>query len=92
MTTATPIRMTEATPDQPALLLAVELGAQPWQLGFTTGAAQRPREPHVPARHLETVREEIGKAKARCRGEAMLCRDAYDWGCACRYQDDAERF
>jgi len=30
--------------------------------------------------------------KAHCRGEAMLCRDADDWGCACRYQDDAERF
>jgi RNA-directed DNA polymerase len=30
--------------------------------------------------------------KAHCRGEAMLCRDADDWVCAFRYQDDAERF
>ena len=30
--------------------------------------------------------------KAPCRGEALLGRYADDWGCACRYQDDAERF
>jgi RNA-directed DNA polymerase len=30
--------------------------------------------------------------KAHCRGEAMLGRDADDWVCAFRYQDDAERF
>jgi group II intron reverse transcriptase/maturase len=30
--------------------------------------------------------------KAHCRGEALLCRDADDWVCAFRYQDDAERF
>jgi RNA-directed DNA polymerase len=30
--------------------------------------------------------------KAHCRGEALLCRYADDWGCAFRYQDDAERF
>jgi RNA-directed DNA polymerase len=29
--------------------------------------------------------------KAHGRGEALLCRDADDWVCACRYQDDAER-
>jgi transposase len=65
MTTATPIRMTDETPDRPALLLAFELGANQWQLGFTTGAAQRPRERNVPARHLEAVREESCTAKAR---------------------------
>jgi group II intron reverse transcriptase/maturase len=30
--------------------------------------------------------------KAHCRGEALLCRDADDWVCAFRSQDDAERF
>jgi transposase len=65
MTTATPIRMTDETTDRPALFLAFALGAHQWQLGFTTGAAQRPRERHVPARPLEAVREEICTAKAR---------------------------
>jgi transposase len=66
MTTATPIRMTDKTTDRPALFLAFELGANQWKLGFTTGAAQRPRERNVPARHIEAVREEIRKAKERC--------------------------
>jgi len=30
--------------------------------------------------------------QAHCRGEALVCRDADDWVCAFRYQDDAERF
>ena len=65
MTTATPIRMADETTDRPALFLAFELGANQWKLGFTTGAAQRPRERNVPARHIEAVREEIRKAKER---------------------------
>jgi transposase len=65
MTTATPIRITQETTDRPALLLAFELGANQWKLGFTTGAAPRPRERHVPARNIEAVREEIRKAKQR---------------------------
>jgi transposase len=65
MTTATPIRITQETTDRPALFLAFELGANQWKLGFTTGAAQRPRERNVPARHIEAVREEIRKAKQR---------------------------
>ena len=38
---------------------------------------------------------EVGFAKgvkAHCRGEALLCRYADAWGCALRYQADAERF
>jgi transposase len=65
MTTATPIRITQETTDRPALFLAFELGANQWKLGFTTGAAQRPRERNVPARNIEAVREEIRKAKQR---------------------------
>jgi transposase len=65
MTTAIPIRITQETTDRPALFLAFELGANQWKLGFTTGAAQRPRERNVPARNIEAVREEIRKAKQR---------------------------
>jgi hypothetical protein len=65
MTTAAPIRITHETTDRPALFLAFELGVNQWKLAFTTGAAQRPRERNVPARHLEAVREEIGRAKVR---------------------------
>ena len=65
MTTATPIRMAHATTNRPALFLAFELGVNQWKRGFTTGAAQRPRARNVPARHLEAVQEEIGRAKPR---------------------------
>src|ERR687888_578936 len=65
MTTATPIRIAHNTIDRPALFLAFALRANQWKLGCTTGAAQRPRERNVPARHLEAVREEIRKAKER---------------------------
>jgi hypothetical protein len=41
---ATP--MDQATTHQPTLFLAFELGVNTWNLSFTTGAAQRPRE-HV---------------------------------------------
>ena len=49
----------------PTLLLAFELGVNKWKLGFTTGAAQRPRERQVPAGDCQTVREEIRRAKSR---------------------------
>jgi len=65
MTTATPIRMTDKTTDRPALLLAFAWGANQWKRGCTPGAAQRPRERHVPARPMEAVREELRKATER---------------------------
>jgi transposase len=65
MTTAIPLRIVHDTIDRPALFLAFELSANQWKLGFTTGAAQRPRERNVPARHIEAVREEVRKAKER---------------------------
>jgi len=55
MTPATPIRIACDTIDRPALCLACELSANPWKLGFTTGAAPRPRERTVPARPIEAV-------------------------------------
>jgi transposase len=65
MTTATPIRIAHNTIDRPALFLAFALSANQWQLGCTPGAAQRPRERNVPARHLEAVQEAIRQAKER---------------------------
>src|SRR5215510_14806676 len=80
MTTATPIRIADDTSDRPALFLAFELGANQWKLGFTTGAAQRPRERNVPARNIEAVWEEIRKAKERfglpADGPVMSCYEA----------------
>ena len=65
MTTATPLRIAHDTIERPALWLAFAWSANQWQLGCTTGAAQRPRERHVPVRHLEAVREERRKAQER---------------------------
>jgi transposase len=47
------------------LFLAFELGVNKWKLGFTTGAAQRPRERQVAAGDCPQVREEIERAKQR---------------------------
>jgi hypothetical protein len=66
MTTATPLRLAHDTIERPALFLAFELGANQWQLGFTPGAAPRPRARHGPARPIEAVWEEIRKAQERC--------------------------
>jgi transposase len=64
MTTAAPHHehgnTTEAT-----LLVAVELREKTWQLGFTTGHGQKPRERTVTARHHERIRDEIAQAKRR---------------------------
>src|SRR4030095_6348265 len=65
MTTVTPIRIAHEITDRPALFLAFELRVNQWKLGFPTGAAPRPRERKVPARHLEGVREEMRRAKER---------------------------
>jgi hypothetical protein len=64
-TTAMP-RVAQETPYPPPRSLAFALGVHQWQRGFTTGAAQRPRARHVPARHLETVQEESRRAQHRC--------------------------
>jgi transposase len=63
-TTATP-RIDPETACIPTLFLAFELGVNKGTLGFTTGAAQRPRERHVPAGDCQRVLEEIRRAKHR---------------------------
>jgi len=55
MATTATIRVHQATACPPPLLLAFALGVNTWQLGCTTGAAQRPRERHVPAGDGQTV-------------------------------------
>jgi transposase len=47
------------------LYLALELGATTWQLGFTSGLAQRPRERTIPAGAMAPLLEEIHRAKER---------------------------
>ena len=55
----------QATTHQPTLYLAFELGVNIWKLGFTSGAAQRPRERNIPAGALHVLHEEIARAKQR---------------------------
>jgi hypothetical protein len=55
----------QATTHRPTLFLAFELGVTTWKLGFTTGAAQRPRERSMPAGALQVLQEEIARAKQR---------------------------
>ena len=65
MATTATTRVNQATAFTPTLFLACELGVNTWKRGFTTGAAQRPRERHVPAGDGQTVLEEIRRAKSR---------------------------
>jgi transposase len=55
----------QATPPRSSLFLAFELGANTWKLGFTTGAAQRPRERRMRAGDVKVLLEEIARAKQR---------------------------
>jgi transposase len=47
------------------LFVAFELSEKTWQLGFTTGPGQKPRERTVRARQQERVLDEIARAKDR---------------------------
>jgi len=64
---ATPIRtrIEQETPHLSTLFLAFELGKNTWKLGFTIGVAQQPRERTLPAGALETLQQEIARAKQR---------------------------
>jgi transposase len=55
----------QATTPRPTLFLAFELGVTTWKLGFTTGAAQRPRERRMPTGAIHVLHEEIARAKQR---------------------------
>jgi transposase len=45
--------------------MAFELSEKTWQLGFTTGPGQKPRERAVAARHPARLLQEIAQAKRR---------------------------
>ena len=65
MATSTMSRIAQDSLSQPTLYLAFELGQNPWKLGFTIGMAQQPRERTIPAGALETLQQEITRAKQR---------------------------
>src|SRR4029434_6158405 len=64
---ATPIRtrIEQETPYQSTLFLAFELGENNGSLVFTIGVAQQPRERTIPAGALDTLQQEIARAKQR---------------------------
>jgi len=66
MATTATIRVDQATTFTPTLFLAFEWGVNTWKLGCTTGAAQRPRERHVPAGDGPAVLEERRRTQSRC--------------------------
>jgi hypothetical protein len=63
ITTATPNAHYSAT--EPVWFVAFELSEKTWQLGFTIGHGQKPRERTVTARQQERVLDEIAQAKRR---------------------------
>jgi transposase len=65
MATTAKMHLSQDTTSTPTLFLAFELGVSTWRLGFTTGAAPRPRERQVPAGEVHMVLVEIGRAKQR---------------------------
>jgi transposase len=69
--------MTQDSLSQATLYLAFELGKNTWKLGFTIGMAQQPRERTIPAGALETLQQEITRAKQRFG----LPEDAYVVSC-----------
>ncbi len=58
-------RKSEYSEPQPVLYLALELGATKWDLGFSTGFAQKPRRRTIEAGELKVLQSEISAAKTR---------------------------
>jgi transposase len=54
-----------ATTPERSLFMALALSEHPWQLGFTTGPGQKPRERPVAARNQARVRQAVGSATRR---------------------------
>jgi len=65
MATSTMSLIEQDSLPQPTLSLAFELGQNTWKLGFTIGVAQQPRERTLPAGALDTLQQEIARAKQR---------------------------
>jgi transposase len=63
------------------LLLALELSARTWKLGFTIGRGQRPRVRQIPAGAVDRLADEIGRAKRRWQlAPATAVRSCYEAG------------
>src|SRR2546427_8533640 len=54
-----------STTTEATLFVAFALSDKTWQLGFTTGHGQKPRERSMPARDHERVLDEIAQAQRR---------------------------
>jgi RNA-directed DNA polymerase len=87
--------------DDRAFLRLIRQGRQAGRLE-TDGQVVQPEPGSPPGGSLSPVLAKVSRpyaldvwfatvVKAHGRGEARLGRDADDWVCACRYQDDAER-
>src|SRR5215831_16163420 len=63
--TTTATHQEQSHPTEATLFLAFELSEKTWQLGFTTGHGQKPRERTMTARQPERVLDEIVQAKRR---------------------------
>ena len=85
MATTATTRVDQEMAFPPTLFVAFALGVNTWKLGCTTGAAQRPRERHVPACDCLTVLEERRRAKSRvgfpAEARVMSCDEAGRDGC-----------
>jgi transposase len=64
MMTTAPHNEQGTTPER-VLFMAFELSEKTWQLGFTTGPGQKPRERGVTARNQARVLQEVAQAKQR---------------------------
>ncbi len=53
----------------PFLYMALELGQAKWKVGFTVGAAQKPRVRQITARDLPALAAEIRLAKERFQAD-----------------------
>ena len=67
--------MTSTTTTTGTLYIALELGWDKWLIACATQAAEKPRFRSVPARDLDSLRQEISKAKERFRlpADAPVC-------------------
>jgi len=67
--------MTSTTTTTGTLYIALELGWDKWLIACATQAAEKPRFRSVPARDLDSLRQEIAKAKERFRlpADAPVC-------------------
>lgn len=84
MTTATQNELYNA--HEPELLMAFELREKTWQLGFSLGHGQPPRERTMAARDTQRLLNEVAQAKVR-----SLNLSAFVDGCSCSMKTGLRR-